>query len=185
MRSFFLLFTFFSWTAFGDCASPTGVAGQLQWIASSSKVMWCDGATWKDSSVSTSGGCSGITAGTINYSAGVLRFCNGTNWISMTGTSAGSCAGIEAGTITYMAGEMRVCNGTNWLEIGASSGTWSATPVNQSCSGSAFPGASACATNLPSGSCSPVGSQCVVVAASPMCPIGASPGPTYRLYACQ
>jgi hypothetical protein len=121
-----------------QCASPTGSAGTLRWISGSSKVMWCNGASWVDTTNSTVASCSGTTAGTINYASSVLRYCNGTNWISMKGPSAGSCAGTTAGTFTYNSGanKFRFCDGTNWynMEVAAVDCTapWGGTVANGS-----------------------------------------------------
>ncbi len=84
------------------CASPAANAGQLQWISASSKVMWCDGTSWQDTSNGTVSSCAGVTAGTKNYASGIFSYCDGTNWISMKGSQAGSCAGTSAGYFDYV-----------------------------------------------------------------------------------
>ncbi len=125
---------FISQFARAACTSPAGNAGDLTWTAS--KIKWCDGTTWKDTTNSTGSSCSGTTAGTINYSAGTLYYCNGTNWISMKGASAGSCSGTTAGSFTYNSGAVkyRFCDGTNWYNMEGGSldctAPWGATVTN-------------------------------------------------------
>jgi hypothetical protein len=127
---------FLSQFAMAACTSPTGNAGDLTWTAS--KIKWCDGTTWKDTTNSTGSSCTGTTAGTINYSAGTLYYCNGTNWISMKGASAGSCSGTTAGSFTYNSGAVkyRFCDGTNWYNMEGGSldctAPWGATVTNGS-----------------------------------------------------
>ena len=123
--------------AWAQCASPTGTAGTIRWISASSKVMWCDGTNWKDTTGTTGSSCSGTTAGTISYASATLSYCNGTNWISMKGASAGSCTGTTAGTFTYNSGasKYRFCDGTNWYNMEASlncTAPWGATVNNGS-----------------------------------------------------
>jgi hypothetical protein len=132
----FLISFLFAGAAWSQCASPTGTAGTLRWISASSKVMWCNGTSWVDTTNTTGSSCSGTTAGTINYASSVLRYCNGTNWISMKGASAGSCSGTTAGTFTYNSGanKFRFCDGTNWynMEVAAANCTapWGETVLH-------------------------------------------------------
>lgn len=114
-----------SFDAFSDCASPSAVAGQLQWISGVSKVQYCNGSSWVDTTATTGASCAGTTGGTINYSAGDLRYCNSTNWISMKGSSIASCAGITAGTYQWDSGltKMKYCDGTNWYALGGAAAT--------------------------------------------------------------
>lgn len=81
--------------------------------------MWCNGTSWQDPSIGVVSSCSGLVAGTYDYSSGQYRYCNGTNWISMKGASAGSCAGVTAGTLTYISSDnkLRFCDGTDWFDM--------------------------------------------------------------------
>ena len=121
VRIFILIVLLQGAPVLADCSSPiAGVAGQLSWISSASKVQYCDGTNWKDTTVSTGASCSGTTAGTKTYSSGDLSYCNGTNWISMKGASLGSCSGTTAGTFNYESANSRYrfCDGTNWYKMG-------------------------------------------------------------------
>ena len=106
-----------SQSARAACSSPAGVAGQLQWISAVSKIQWCDGTSWIDTTNAAGGACS--SPGLINYSAGVLSYCNGSNYRSMKGPAAGSCAGTTAGTYTYNVGanKFRFCDGATWYDM--------------------------------------------------------------------
>lgn len=114
-----LLLVFFSGQAYAVCSSPSGVAGELTWISAESKVKYCDGTDWKDTTQSAGASCSGTTAGTINYSAGEMRYCDGSNWQSMKGTVGASCSGTTAGTMEYTGGAYRFCDSTNWYDMTA------------------------------------------------------------------
>lgn len=121
----FILIFITSEAAHAVCSSPAGVAGQIQWISADSKVKYCDGTSWIDTSQSTGASCSGTTAGTIQNSSGTARYCNGTNWITMSsGTSLGASAGITAGTFTFDTGssKLKFSNGTNWYDTTYSGG---------------------------------------------------------------
>ncbi len=111
-----LLYTAEVWSA---CSSPWGRTGQFQWNSGTSKVRYCNGASWTDMAQSTGSSCSGTAAGTLNYASGDMRYCDGTNWINTKGASLGSCTGTTAGTFNYNAGLPRFCDGTNWYQMGA------------------------------------------------------------------
>lgn len=107
--------------AFADCSSPVATAGNIQWIAASNEVQYCDGTYWKSASVATQAGtCFAADAGKILYQSSDLQFCNGANWVSMNGVSLGtSCS--AAGIFTYdsAASLTKWCDGTNWKRVGA------------------------------------------------------------------
>lgn len=115
-KLFIMVCIFGTRLAFAACTSPAGAEGQVIWNSSNNRIEVCTGAIWKDTSVATKESCSGITAGTITYSGGDLRFCNGLKWISMTGPLLGSCSGTQAGSYTWDAGSsnLKVCDGTSW-----------------------------------------------------------------------
>lgn len=119
MKIFFLIFLA-TLNIRADCSSPSAVAGQLQWITSSAKIMWCDGTNWKDASVATGASCTGTTSGTINYLSGDLRFCNGTNWVSMKGASAGAAGGLVSGTVKYntSSSKLQFSDGSSLYDLG-------------------------------------------------------------------
>lgn len=115
---YFLIFLFviFNKQLFA-CTSPSGVAGQIQWIATQSKVMWCDGSNWRDPSQSAVGTCAAGEAGLITYSAGDLRYCNGSNLISMKGSVDGAASGAVAGSFSYSGGMYRFSDGVNLFQM--------------------------------------------------------------------
>lgn len=112
----------------GACATPTGSAGQLQYISGTLK--FCDIAdTWRDvNGTSTGVSCAGET-GKITYRTGQIQYCNGTNWIQTSNTiDHGSCVGTTAGYYYYSSTGSGVyysnltyywyCNGSNWRRMG-------------------------------------------------------------------
>lgn len=106
--------------AFSNCTSPAGVAGQLQWISTDSKMKYCNGTVWRDTTQSSAGSCSGVSIGTLNYSSGNLRYCDGANWFTMNNsTTMGTCSAGEVGKYAWDAGQnrMKLCNGTNWYDL--------------------------------------------------------------------
>lgn len=113
----FLLLAFDQASA--DCASPTGIAGQLQWIAASSAVKYCNGSAWVTLNSASIGTCS--TVGQISYVSSELVYCNGTNWLrTAPTTNYGACAAGSAGYFYYDSGGTYYwyCNGSNWRRMG-------------------------------------------------------------------
>jgi sugar lactone lactonase YvrE len=139
-RSLLLFLVLSGGPQLAHAACTDGVAGQLKWISADSKIEYCDGSSWRDTTQSTGASCSGTPAGTINYLSGDLRYCNGSNWISMKGSSVGTCSGTSAGTINWNSGtaKMRFCDASNWYDMtaggaGCSLSAFSPlTPINSS-----------------------------------------------------
>lgn len=106
-------------TLYAACTSPSGIAGQSQWVTAESKIKWCNGNNWVDAYVSTSLGCSGITAGTINYDGGDLRFCDGSFWQSMKGPALNSCLGNLPGSFQWDSTRyiLKFCDGVTWYAM--------------------------------------------------------------------
>lgn len=103
-----------------DCASPVGVAGQLQWIAASSAVKYCNGSSWVTmNNTATATACS--SAGQIQYVSSEIMFCNGSVWVKTAPTTNhGTCTAATAGKFYYDTGGTYYwfCNGANWRRMG-------------------------------------------------------------------
>lgn len=103
-----------------DCTSPTGVAGQMQWIAASSAVKYCNGTTWVTmNNTATATACS--SAGAIQYVSSEIMFCNGSVWVKTApATDHGTCLATAAGKFYYdpTGTYYWFCNGANWRRMG-------------------------------------------------------------------
>ena len=102
------------------CTSPTGEAGQIQWISASSAVKYCNGTSWVtlyDSVTATA--CS--TVGSISFTSGEIMYCNGTYWVkSAPATNHGACVAGDSGKFYYdtTGGYYWFCTGSYWRRMG-------------------------------------------------------------------
>lgn len=106
--------------AYAACASPAGVAGQLQWIAASAAVKYCNGTTWVTLN-NTNTGLTCSVAGVVQYVSSEIMFCNGVNWYRTAPVvNHGACAAAQAGRFYYDTGGTYYwfCNGANWRRMG-------------------------------------------------------------------
>ncbi|MFS4459370.1 hypothetical protein [Bdellovibrio sp. HCB2-146] len=102
------------------CASPVGNAGQLQWIAASGAVKYCNGTTWVTMN-NTNTGLTCSVAGVVQYVSSEIMFCNGTNWYRTAPVvNHGACAATLAGKFYYdsVGTYYWFCNGANWRRMG-------------------------------------------------------------------
>lgn len=122
--TFLLVIVAFLSDAFGDCSTPAGKPGQMQWVPSSSKVLWCNGTNWVDPVVNPGLSCSDTTQGTIHFDSGEAMFCDGLSWQGMGGLSLDSCLGNLPGTIHWDPTRfiMKYCDGGFWRVMYANSG---------------------------------------------------------------
>lgn len=102
------------------CTSPVGVEGQMQWIAASSVVRYCNGTSWVSmDNTLTATSCSSI--GAIQFVSSEIMFCNGSVWVKTSpATNHGACIPAEAGRFYYdTTGKFYwFCSGTNWKRMG-------------------------------------------------------------------
>jgi hypothetical protein len=103
-------------TTDGTCT----IAGQIEWFPSKSKVEWCDGTNWQDSSGPGGASCAGMPGGKIENLDGNPAYCDGAKWIKLHVNTAGSCSGVKAGTFKAFGSvpiDMRYCNGSRWKSL--------------------------------------------------------------------
>lgn len=114
-----------SGAAWADCIAPIGVAGQLQWMSSLTKMQYCNGSSWIDTASAAGTGCIGTPAGTFSYSASDLIYCDGIDWKSMKGPALTSCSGTTSGTFLFDSGtsKLKFCDGTTWYDMTAAAGS--------------------------------------------------------------
>lgn len=112
-----LLFTSKSSAA---CSSPSGTAGQLQYVSGFGQVRYCNGTSWIAlDNTATATGCS--TLGAVSFVSGEIMWCNGSVWVkSAPTTNYGACAGSDSGKFYYDTGGTYYwfCNGSNWRRMG-------------------------------------------------------------------
>lgn len=105
--------------AAADCASPVGVEGQMQWIAASSVVRYCNGTSWVSmANIATGTACS--SAGAVQFVSSEIMFCNGSVWVKTSpATNHGACASTAAGRFYYdtTGNYYWFCSGTNWRRM--------------------------------------------------------------------
>lgn len=127
-----------SFSAFANCASPVGVAGQLQWVTTDDKMKVCNGSDWTETVASADNSCAFSVTGEINYttSNGILGYCYGGTLFSMKGSEISSCTGSPAGSFQYDSSisTYKYCNGADnkWYRMTASAGTTTTTTLPDS-----------------------------------------------------
>lgn len=134
---------FLSQLAWGACASPAGVEGEM--VYTSNVVKYCDNTNWVDmDNANTGSSCAG-SAGTIRYNATYVEFCSGatnTWWRTSPNQNQGTCVAGDAGKFYYESGGKVYwhCTGSAWRRMARGcSGTvigprcWYQTGANTSC----------------------------------------------------
>jgi len=106
-------------TAHANCASPTGVAGQIIYNHDHHVPQYCNGTKWLAFTVPVPGGGAGCTSPTgeegriiYNTDFGAMQYCNGTSWIGF-GAAAPSGGGGSVNSANLLA----------WYKLDDGSGT--------------------------------------------------------------